>query len=92
VSPYHQALQRAIANLVERLEVLEAKLQAGEDLWSEYRETIAALVAAMGQVSPGSNGEYLSTKQMAARLGVTPKTLQHPLQHPFCSPSVVGTL
>ena len=75
MNSYYPALQRAIAHLVERLEVLEAKLQAGEPLWEEYRSTVATLVAALGQVSPGSNGELLSTREMAARLGVTPKTL-----------------
>jgi hypothetical protein len=75
MTTHHLVLQRAITLLVGRLQMLEAKLEAGEDLWGEYRSTVATLVAAMAQLAPGTHGELLTTKEMASRLNLTPKTL-----------------
>ena len=70
------ALQNAEAVLVTRVEHLQERLQAGETaLWPEYCDVLRTLVALAPTVTPGVNGELLTTKEMAERLGIAPKTL-----------------
>jgi hypothetical protein len=74
--PVQLAITRAEARLVERLDQLEAKLAAGdESAWCSYCEAAAALAAIAPTTVPGASGELLTTKQMAQRLGIAPKTL-----------------
>jgi helix-turn-helix protein len=68
-------LGRALVRLSSRLEALEAQLDAGEDVWGEYAALAGALATVLGHASPGAHGELLTTRDMAARLGLKPKTL-----------------
>jgi hypothetical protein len=69
------ALARAERRLLDRLEELERRLDAGENLWAEYFACAAALAAIAPQIVPGADGALLDTKSMAARMGISPKTL-----------------
>lgn len=72
----HLALGRAERRLIERLEQLEAKLAAGdESAWGAYCEATTALAALATATVPGASGELISTRAMAERMGVAPKTL-----------------
>ena len=70
------SLVRAAELLSARLDALENRLEA-DDLaaWSAYCEAARALAAVAHHLEPGARGELLSTRQMAERLGVAPKTL-----------------
>jgi hypothetical protein len=71
---FGSSLHRASWLLAQRLEALEARIREGEDsVWPEYRETARALAEVLGRSEPAP--EYLTTSQMAGRLGVTSKTL-----------------
>lgn len=70
------ALQKAERALVCRVEELEARVQAGEvALWPDYLEVVKALAAIAPALTPENGGPMLTTGEMAARLGVAPKTL-----------------
>jgi hypothetical protein len=70
------ALLRAARLLEVRLAHLEDRIAAGEEAaWPPYLEIIEIAAKLDRQLTPGSRGELLTTKQMAARLAVTPKTL-----------------
>ena len=69
-------LAHATGLLSERLADLEARLRGGDEAaWEPYLATLNALVAVLPHLAPGARGELLTTAQMAARLGVAPKTL-----------------
>lgn len=69
-------LRKAEGLLADRLEQLEARLQAGEEAaWSEFLEVVGTLVALLPSLTPERGGAMLTTGEMAARLGVAPKTL-----------------
>lgn len=68
-------LERAAGRLGERLHALDAQLEAGAEVWAEYAQLAGALAAVLAHMEPGARGELLTTAQMAARLGVAPKTL-----------------
>ena len=69
-------LRRSEALLVNRLEQLQNRLQAGEDgVWSEVLQVTATLVAVHGALAPEHGGSLLTTGEMAARLGLSTKTL-----------------
>jgi hypothetical protein len=68
-------LARALARLSARLEALELRLDQGKELWPAYLATLNTWLAVMAQASPGARGELLTTRAMAARLNVAPKTL-----------------
>ena len=73
MSPTALALARAETRLHDRLTDLERRIDAGEDVWPSYCQTVAALATLPAR---GDRvGELLSTKDLADRLGVTPKTL-----------------
>ena len=68
-------LERASRLLTKRLEELEARLHTGDGAaWQEYRGTVQALATVQAQVGQGRK-EFLTTKEMAERLGLSPKTL-----------------
>jgi hypothetical protein len=70
------ALARAAQLLERRLVEFEARVCEGEeDTWPIYIATAVALAAVAAQSVPGSRGELLTTKQLAERLGISPKTL-----------------
>jgi hypothetical protein len=76
VNPAQLALLRAQQRLIDRLELLGQKLEAGDDgAWPAYCESAAALAAIAPLTVPGASGELLDTKTMAARLGISSKTL-----------------
>jgi hypothetical protein len=69
-------LGRAIRLLEDRAIVLEARIRTGDETaWPEYRETVGALATVFERMAPGRRGEFLTTREMAERLGVSPKTL-----------------
>jgi hypothetical protein len=69
-------LEHAAGVLSERLADLEARLRGGDEAaWEPYLATLTTLAAVLPHVAPGARGEMLTTAQMAARLGVAPKTL-----------------
>ena len=73
MTPLTLVLSRAERRLIDRLEQLESQLDAGENVWTEYLATITALATLPAR---GDRvGELLTTKELAARLSVSPKTL-----------------
>ena len=82
-------LARAIPLLEARLVALEDRVRQGEEAaWDSYVVVLTTLLALTERHAPGSSGELLTTRQMAARLGLSPKTLlrrkarglAHPIQ------------
>ena len=68
-------IQRAAQRLGERLMLLEERLHDDPAIWSEYCAVATALAQILPNIAPGRQGELLTTKEMAARLSVSPKTL-----------------
>jgi hypothetical protein len=59
-----------------RLADLLGRVEDGQDAaWAEFLDVVKAMVTLSPLVAPGARGEFLSTKQMAERLGIAPKTL-----------------
>jgi hypothetical protein len=70
------ALRRAVPLIEARLVELEAKITSGdESAWSAYLETLTAATMLQAQASPGAGGELITTSELAATLGVAPKTI-----------------
>jgi excisionase family DNA binding protein len=69
-------LARAQRLLEQRLVELEARLAAGEDLWTAYAEAATALAAIAPTLAPGQNGQLLTTAELAARLQISVRTLR----------------
>jgi excisionase family DNA binding protein len=67
-------LERAARRLAARLGDLEARLD-DERVWPEYIATAAALAQVAAQTTPGSRSELLTTRQLAERLNLSPKTV-----------------
>ena len=62
--------------LVQRLDALRGRIESGDEAaWDAFLETAAVFAALLPNIAPGAHGELLTTAQMAARLGVSPKTL-----------------
>jgi len=62
--------------LVDRLRELETRVDAGDEAaWAAYCAAAATLAAIVPQAMPGANGQLLSTREMAERLNISPKTL-----------------
>ena len=74
MTPAHLALVRAVNRLVEKIEKLEPHLDDPES-WNEYMNMVTNLAMIASQIRPEMTGELLTTAQMAARLGIAPKTL-----------------
>jgi hypothetical protein len=70
------ALVRASRLVEARLASLEERLAAGDEgAWADYLVTLEAAAKLDQQLQPGAHGEMVSTRAMAERLGITPKTL-----------------
>ena len=70
------ALTRALPLLEARLVELEARVRQGEEAaWEPYLASLTALLTVTARTMPGAAGELLTTAQMAARVGISPKTL-----------------
>ena len=81
-------LARVLVRLSGRLEALEAQLDAGEDVWGEYAALAGALATVLAHASPGAHGELLTTRDMATRLGLKPKTLLRHVANGAIGPAV----
>ena len=69
-------LKAACERLAARLDTLGAQLEAGDDgVWPVYLATANTLAALLPNLTPGSRGELLSTREMAERLGISSRTL-----------------
>jgi helix-turn-helix protein len=63
-------------HLTDRLAQLEERLQGADDgVWTSYVETAHTLALLLPQLPPERQGALLTTKEMATRLGLSPKTL-----------------
>ncbi len=70
------ALAKAAPLLLKRLGRLQERLEAGEEgVWPDFLETVKVLAGLTPASQPGSDGAMLTTKDMAERLGISPKTL-----------------
>ena len=70
------ALLSASRLLRVRLEALEQRIRAGEEAaWPDYLATVEAAATLDALLTPGALGEMLSTREMAAKLGVSSKTV-----------------
>ncbi len=69
-------LQRSAGILAARLAALEGELGSGdESRWADYIATVHALAAIIPNLAPERGGALLTTGEMAARLGISAKTL-----------------
>jgi hypothetical protein len=76
MSPLTVALLRGARLLDVRLTQLEERLLSGDETaWRDYLVTLEAAVKLDHQLTPGAHGEMVSTRAMAERLGIKPKTL-----------------
>jgi FixJ family two-component response regulator len=72
----HRQLEHAAIRLGVRLAELERQLASGDaHVWSEYATLAASLATILPALVPGHHGTLMTTKEMAAKLGVSPKTL-----------------
>ncbi len=70
------ALRKAEPLLTKRLSELHARLEAGDEAsWPEFLQVAGTLAALLPSLTPQNGGAMLTTKEMAARLGIAPKTL-----------------
>jgi helix-turn-helix protein len=91
VRPVQLAIARAEARLVERLEQLEAKLDAGDEpSWSAFCEAAATLAAIVPVIQPGASGELLTTRQLADRLPLSPRTIRRKAKAGELAPIRIG--
>ena len=72
MTPAALALAAAERRLVARCQALGERIDRGEDAWSEY----AAAVTALNALVPAERRPLLSTKEMAERLDLKPKTVR----------------
>ena len=69
-------LGRIVVHLEAWLDRLEGRLSVGDEAaWPDLLVTANTLCAVLGQLTPGAKGELLTTGEMAARLGISKKTL-----------------
>ena len=70
MTPSRLALARAERRLLERLAELESRAGPGLDsgAWIEYAALAQALAAIAPATAPGSNGQLLTTAELAAKL------------------------
>ena len=70
------ALDRAVVRLQARAAALEERLEASdENAWAPYCEAIEALATLADRITPGRHGELLTTRELASKLGLSPKTV-----------------
>ena len=72
MTPAALALADAERRLVARVQALAERLEAGEDVWSAYVDAVTAL----NTLVPAERRPLMKTKELAARLGLTPKTVR----------------
>jgi len=65
-------LERAVQRLTARLNEVERQ---GVVDWVEYASMVTALAQALAATRPSSSVEWLTTKEMAQRLKLTPRTV-----------------
>ena len=70
------SLSRIVPHLEARLAQLEGRLRDGDETaWPDALATANTLCTVVSQLPPGVKGKLLTTKEMAARLGISGKTL-----------------
>jgi hypothetical protein len=69
------AFTRSVNLLDARLLELEGRLDADATAWPAYLETLSTLVGVLAQLRPEAGGGLLTTREMAERLHVAPKTV-----------------
>jgi excisionase family DNA binding protein len=72
VTPAALALIEAERRLLARCQALGQRLDAGEDCWAEYTPAVVALNALV----PSERRPLTTTREMAERLNVSPKTVR----------------
>jgi excisionase family DNA binding protein len=72
VTPAALALVEAERRLLARCQALAARLDGGEDVWSEY----VAAVDALNALVPAERRPLATTKEIAERLNVSPRTVR----------------
>ncbi len=69
-------LERCAALMVRRLSGLADLLEQGDETtWSDFLQTAEVLASLLPNLAPERRERLLTTAEMAARLGVEPKTL-----------------
>jgi hypothetical protein len=69
-------LDRTARVIAARLDALVTRLAAGETAaWPELAETVKVLALLLPALTPERRGSLLTTGEMAARLGIAPKSL-----------------
>lgn len=69
-------LTRSASLLAERIARLESRVQAGDETaWKPYQEAVMALAVVLQQLPVERQGAFLTTREMATRLNISPKTL-----------------
>jgi hypothetical protein len=82
-------LTRASGRLVARLAELEGQLDTGDaSAWPGYLATLDVLLRMTAQTAPGRQGQLLTTREMAARLGLSAKTLLKHKQRGAITPAL----
>jgi len=77
MTPIALALARAQRRLLARLDDLEARLDArDEGAWPSYCEATTALAALASQPAPGSNGQLLTTRELAEKMQCSTRTIR----------------
>ena len=75
-TPTPSALDHVAGRLVARLAVLEAQLDAGDEgVWPDYLKAARTLATIWPLLEPGQH-RLLTTAELAAQLGISPKTLR----------------
>jgi len=75
VKPDQLRLDRGARLLADRIDALEKRVRGGDETaWPDYQEALRTLSALLSHLGP-ERGTMLSTAEMAARLGIAPKTL-----------------
>ena len=82
-------LARSASLLAERIAKLEPSVQAGDETaWEPYQEAVMALAAVLQQLPVERQGAFLTTREMAARLNISPKTLLRRKSHGEIRPAL----
>jgi hypothetical protein len=69
-------LRRVTLLLEDRLATLEERLHDGDaTAWADYLAVVTAYAHVVAQLAPDRFGEFLTTRAMAEKLNVSPRTL-----------------